>query len=103
MRDYLDINLLGWRDEQDLDGKAMNNAVNIVSRANERVEHGLKLLPRELDKKNRVTQELEQEYKDTTKLCDWKKALKGQGFSKCSDEVKNYLDINLLGWRDELE
>ena len=42
---------------------------------------------------------MEQEYKDATKLGSWKRALKGSKNSKCSDEVRDYLDIHLPGWR----
>ena len=97
VRDYLDMNLKDWR--KDLDEKAMENAKAIVERANERVDNGLNLLPRNLNKKNRNTPELDQEYKDARKLGHWKQALKGKGKSICSDEVCDYLDNNLKGWR----
>jgi ribosomal RNA-processing protein 8 len=104
VKNYLDLELLGWRDELDLDKKAMEDAQNIVLRANERKKNGKNLLPRFIDKKNRNTPELEQEYKDANKLGNWKSALKGKGNgSKCSDEVKNYLDLELPGWRDEID
>ena len=97
VRDYLNTNLPGWRSE--LDEKAMEHAKCIVERANKRLENGLRLIPREMDKKNRTTSELEQEYKDSSKLGDWKKALKGKGSSKCPDEVRKYLDTHIQGWR----
>jgi len=103
VRDYLDLNLKDWRKEQDFDKKAMEDAIAIVERANKRVENGLNLLPRNIhNKKNRNTLELEQEDKDATKLGHWKKALKGKGNrSICSDEVRDYLDLNLKDWRKE--
>jgi ribosomal RNA-processing protein 8 len=103
VRDYLDMNLKDWRKEQDLDEKAIEDAKAIVERAKERVENKLNLLPRYIDnKKNRNTPELEQEYKDAVKLGHWKQALKGKGNgSNCSDEVRDYLDLNLKDWRKE--
>ena len=95
---YLDLNLKDWR--QDFDAKAMEDAKAIVERANKRVENKLNLLPRKIqNKENRNTSELEQENKDAVKLGNWKKALKGQGKSICSNEVRNYLDLNLKDWR----
>jgi superfamily II DNA or RNA helicase len=104
VRDYLDTNLPGWCDERNFDKKAMEYAKSIVERAQKRVENKCSLLPRYItDKTNRLTPELEQEYKDATKLGNWKKALKGNRNSRCSDNVRNYLDANLPGWRDELD
>jgi hypothetical protein len=51
----------------------MEAAIEIVERANKRVENGLRLLPRGIPyKKNRTTPELIQEHKDATKLSHWK-------------------------------
>ena len=95
VRDYLDKNLPGWRIEKDFDEQALQDAKDIVSRKDKRPN----LLPRNIhNKKNRNTQELEQENKDATKLGHWKKALKGKG-GKCSNEVRDYLDEHLPGWR----
>jgi len=100
--DYLDLHLPGWRDERNLDEIALQQAQEIVERANERVLNGSKLLPKSIrEKSNRTTLELEQENKDALKLMRWKQALKGNGKSKCSDEVRDYLDLHLPGWRDE--
>ena len=101
VRNYLDTNLVGWRTEVDLDENAMTFAQEIVARANLRESQGSRLLPREMNKKNRTTPELEQEYKDASKLSNWKCALKGLGKSLCSDAVCEYLDENLPNWRDE--
>lgn len=98
---YLDDELPNWRVEQEFDKKAMKAALSIVERANERAENGLNLLPRRLSKQNRTTPELERENKDATKLTDFKKALKRQGESRCSNEVRDYLDEHLLNWRIE--
>jgi ribosomal RNA-processing protein 8 len=104
VRDYLDNNLKDWRKEQDFDKKAMEDAKAIVERAKERENNGLYLLPRKIgNKKNRNTPELEQENKDVRKLGRWKQALKGQGRSICSDEVRDYLDNNLKDWRNDLD
>ena len=104
VRDYLDVNLPDWRTETDLDKKAIEDAKNIVERANERVKNGFRLLPREIYKKeNRNTQELEQEHKDSKKLGMWKEALKGICSCKCSNEVRDYLDKNLQDWRTEID
>ena len=97
VRDYLDQKLLNWRLE--LDKKAMEQAKTIVERANERVRNNLHLLPRAIRKKNQTTAELEQEGKDTQKLGLWKMALNGKGSSKCSNEVRDYLDQKLPNWR----
>jgi superfamily II DNA or RNA helicase len=98
--DYLDENLPDWKTTIDLDEKAIDDAVSIVERANERVKNDGKLLPRNITKKeNRTTPELEEENKDANKLGMWKKALKGKGSWKCSNEVRDYLDENLPGWR----
>jgi len=101
VRDYLDENLPGWRDE--LDAKAMEDAISIVGRTKERELQGKQLLPRQIPKNNRNTPELVQENKDALKLHDWKMALKGKGKSKCCNEVRDYLDENLSRWRDELD
>ena len=97
LRDYLDTNLPGWRTE--IDEKALEDAKDIVSRKNKRPN----LLPRKINKGNQNTPELIQENKDSIKLGNWKKALKGSKHSRCSDEVRDYLDINLPGWRTDLD
>ena len=81
----------------------MDRAVEIVERANERMSNGLRLLPRHILDNKRTTPELEQEHKDARKLGMWKQALKGKGSYNCSDEVRDYLDEHLPGWRDELD
>ena len=103
VREYLDKELPGWRTEIDLDEEAMIYAEGIVERAIKRVSNGERLLPREIDKEKRTTEELEQEDKDRNKLTNWKTSLKGKGKSRCSDEVRDYLDENLPGWRTEVK
>jgi ribosomal RNA-processing protein 8 len=101
--DYLDIHLQGWRTE--LDEKAMEFAKQIVKRANDRFKNNGKLLPRQIPKENQNTLELIQESKDASKISGWKQALNGNGTTKCPDEVCDYLDKELIGWRtiDESE
>jgi ribosomal RNA-processing protein 8 len=88
--------LKGWKDE--LDEKAMEDAKGIVERANERFRNKLNLIPRNIINENRTTDELEQENKDSRKLGKWKSALKGRGHSKCSTDVRDYLDLHLPNW-----
>ena len=103
VRDYLDEHLLDWRKERDLDKKAMEDAIAIVERAKIRELNGLNLLPRKCckNKTKQYSEEEKQETKDAQKLGNWKNSLKGQGKGKCSDEVRDYLDENLPGWRKD--
>jgi hypothetical protein len=100
-KNYLDENLPGW--DNDLSQKSLKNVEEIVERANQRVSNGKNLLPRAIHKNKRITIELEQEYRDAITIQNLKKGLKGQGTVICSNEVKNYLDINLPGWREDSE
>ena len=101
IRDYLDVNLIGWREERD--EKAMEDAKHIVKQCLKRVENGFNLMPKNREKNNKNTPELIQEAKDAQKLQKWKQSLKGNGHSKCPDEVRDYLDINLPSWREEYD
>jgi superfamily II DNA or RNA helicase len=103
VRDYLDINLPGWRTQLDFDKKAMEDAEKIVERAQARIKAGGRLVPRVLNKRFQTSSVLIQEDKDGSKLGIWKAALNGKGSSKCCEEVKDYLDENLPGWRNELD
>jgi superfamily II DNA or RNA helicase/predicted ABC-type ATPase len=103
VRDYLDKYLPGWRNEIDLDEKAIKHAEGIVERAKKRVENGERMLPRDIDKSKQNTEGLKQEHSDSIKLRSWKNALKGKNDSRCSDQVRDYLDENLPGWRTELD
>jgi superfamily II DNA or RNA helicase len=105
VRDYLDENLKGWRDEINLEEIAMKNAIEIVERAKLRKENGGNLIPKfcSHNKNKTYTEEKLKQNKDSQKLRNWKQALKGKGKGKCSDEVRDYLDENLEGWRDDLE
>ena len=99
VRDYLDNNLIGWREEYD----ALDDAKIVVKQCFSRVENDLTLLPKHIEKEKQTTPELIQEAKDARKLQKWKNALKGKGKIKCSAEVRDYLDYNLPGWRDEYD
>jgi len=102
VRDYLDKHLPGWRTEKDFDEQALQDAKDIVERANKRLKNELNLLPKKIqDEEKRDTPELKQEHKDAQKLGHWKKALKGKGDSRCCDQVRDYLDEHLPGWRTE--
>jgi superfamily II DNA or RNA helicase len=96
VRDFLDSHLTGWR--ADFDEIAMQDALAIVERASERVAGGGAQLPHRLVKPKNEAEK--QEYKDILKLRHWKKALNGKRSSKCSDAVREFLDIELPGWRD---
>ena len=101
VRDYLDIKLAGWRSENDLKQNAIEFAYGIVERAKKRVVNGGNLIPNEiriLSKRN--TEELEQIHKDASKISNWKKALKGSKQCICQDDVRDYLDKHLKGWRN---
>ena len=41
------------------------------------------------------------EYRDACKVKTWKYSLRGKNRYSCSDEVRDYLDQNMPGWRDE--
>ena len=104
VRDILDKNLLGWRTEADFDKKAMEYAISIVERANVRKQNGHNVIPRQCCrnksklKNNEYTETEIQEHKDDTKLRYFKTSLKG-GRGKCPDEVRDYLDKHMPGWR----
>mmetsp|Transcript_23221 Transcript_23221/g.39330 ORF Transcript_23221/g.39330 Transcript_23221/m.39330 type:complete len:124 (-) Transcript_23221:437-808(-) len=53
------------------------------------------------DRQNDPTRE--QEFKDALKLTRWKLALKGNraGYGICSDEVRDFLDEQMPGWRHD--
>jgi hypothetical protein len=103
VRDFLDREIVGWRDEVN-SRKGMNRAVQI-QKAREIVERYRARgneLPRKLA--DRSHPDREQEYKDAQKLTKWKQTLKGNGNSKynCPDEIRDYLDKEMPHWRDEV-
>jgi ribosomal RNA-processing protein 8 len=103
VRDYLDENLPDWRTDVDFDKKAMEDAVQIVDRAKARTLAGEKLLPRQIQKTKRTTDDLIQQHNDATRLSVWKEALRGSPYRKCCDKVRDYLDENLPDWRTEVD
>ena len=99
---YLNIHLQGWH--FDLDDRSMEDCISLVTRAETRQKNGGQLLPRNItNKQNRKTPELEQEYKDAIKLNHFKSALKDSKNGRCPDEVRDYLDTKLPGWRDSYD
>ena len=98
VRDFLDEELVGWRDVRDLDENAIKEARAIVGRASERVAGGGAQLPCYIYKPKNDTEK--QEVKDATKLNNWRAALKGVKSNRCSDTVRDFLDVELPGWRD---
>ena len=99
LRDFLDVQLPGWRDVRDLEKYAMGQACAIVKRAKERVAGGGAQLPHRLSNPQNSIEN--QELKDATKLSQWKQALKGHNLGKCPDVVRDFLDAELPGWRDD--
>ena len=97
VREYLDVHLPNWMTNINLDDKAMEQAIKIVQRAKQRG------LPQQIKKSKRTTLESIQEFRDATKLGDWKKALKCKGRAKCPEKVCKYLDKHLPTWRAELD
>ena len=41
-----------------------------------------------------------QEHKDAKRLYDWKQATQGIGKSRCSDDIRAFLDTHMPGWND---
>jgi len=82
--------------EIEIDEQALQFAKDIVERGIQREQNGGKKLPKYI-RKPKNDEEI-QEKKDAQKLSGWKQALKNIGNSKCSDEVKKYLDENLPGF-----
>ena len=98
---YLNSNLPGWH--FDLDDRAIEDCILLVKRAETRQQNGEKLIPRTLDKKKVTNSILEQEYKDAIKLNHLKSSLKNSKNGRCPDEVRDYLDTKLPGWRDDCD
>ena len=101
LKDYLDIHMPGWRDEvREKNIPPMQRAKEIVARYRERGN----IIPRQLaDRENNPDRQ--QEFKDAVRLKDWKRALrsdKGGGGGKCDEEIRQYLDENMPGWRSRV-
>lgn len=73
----------------------MIRAHEIVSRYRERGNVLPRLLSSNLNDPDR-----RQEHKDAKRIYDWKQAVRGIGKSKCSPEVKAYLDANMPNWNE---
>jgi hypothetical protein len=102
----LDEKLPGWRAERlpkSSNQQALEDAKELVARCIERSKQGRNLVPQHIRKKNRSEDEVS-EYRDATKLGNLKQTLKGRGGGcRCSDEVRDYFDLHLTGWRSERE
>ena len=98
LRDYLDKSMPNWRAEMRKNyADPLQKARDIVSRYKAR---GC-ILPRQFRSGNDPLRQ--QENKDARKLYDWKQALKGLRFYKCSDELRDYLDKEMPGWRNNVK
>jgi len=98
LRDFLDASMPSWRLELRKNySDPMKKARDIVERYKSRGN----ILPRQFRSGNDPLRQ--QENKDARKLYDWKQALKGLRFYKCSDELKDYLDAEMSGWRQNLK
>jgi superfamily II DNA or RNA helicase len=101
VKKYLDDNLPGWRINVSL--KAMKDAEDIVQRSLDRQINGGKLLPRDMLNGGREKEQLTTieaiEHNDNQKLSRWRQALNGTGSTTCSDDLRDYLDKHLPGWR----
>ena len=94
VRELLDKEIPGWSKGQELEKKAMDNAKEIVAFYNKE-----KRLPFLYQKKGELTSEEKLEKKYAQKLTNWKNALKGTGHQLLYDEVRDYLDTEIPGWR----
>jgi hypothetical protein len=101
IRDYLDVNLPEWRNEINFDKNALNRAKEIVDNSKLRLSNGGILIPKKYNHidKEKLTDIQKIERSDATKLGDWKKSLNGSKHIRCSNEVRDYLDEHLPGWR----
>lgn len=108
VRDYLDKNILGWRIDVDLKQKGMDDIKELVKRAKIRESTGKNLMPidrkttNKKQKDKRTTEEI-QESKDAQKLNNCKSGLEGRSKSTCTDEMKQYLDLHLPGWNENMD
>jgi hypothetical protein len=83
----------------------MSNTLKQLKRAKEIVDRYLardSVFPRELRDCGRSDPVRQQEYRDACKIKTWKYSLMGKNRYTCSDEVRDYLDENMPGWRDRV-
>ena len=109
VREYLDKNIPEWRIEKiDFEKKGMADIEELVKRAKIRESKGKNLIP--IDRKptnkkqkDKRTPEEIQETKDAQKLYNCKSGLEGRSKSTCTDEMKQYLDLHLPGWNENID
>lgn len=95
---FLDARMPSWREvTKDTHHDPMLKAVEIVERYRARGN----IMPREW-REHRDDPDRAQEYKDASKLRNWKRALKGNGTHNCPDVVRDYLDAEMPDWRKEV-
>ena len=95
VRSFLDEHMPGWTNKvRSINKEPMDFAMEIVERY---IARG-RVLPRELKNRN-GDPDREEEYRDATKLRNWKKALRGSGTHMCSEELAQFLDSHMPGWR----
>lgn len=83
----------------------MANTLRQLKRATEIVERYRargNIFPREFRDCGRGDPEHQQEYRDACKVKTWKYSLLGKNMYNCSDEIRDYLDENMPGWRDRV-
>ncbi len=93
VRNYLDIELPGWRDAFNLEKNALNTAREIIDFVKTEGR-----MPIHLSSANTPAEKQERSY--ARKLDQWKLAIKGKT-GVCFPSVRNLLDEEIPGWRDE--
>jgi len=93
LKKYLDKNLPGWDDS--LDDKAMQQAMDIIKRAEKRKTNGENFFP--IGPRNPENENEKQQLLDKQKLHYWK----SKNFKYCPTKVKEILDKKLPGWSNE--
>jgi hypothetical protein len=90
-RDYLDKHFKGWRHDK------FDDAKNIYIRYQE--NNNCLPISRKIDEQ--TPPELIQEHRDAVQLSRWRQALNGSKTHKCPDEIRDFLDTHMKGWRLE--
>ncbi len=104
VRDYLDEQLPGWRD--DFDERAMTTAIKIVTYINDKLKRNLPKTYHKNFDENGIDKRTPEQLNETDyagKLLKWRNILSGNAKGRCSDKLRNYLDTELLGWRDDFD
>jgi len=95
---FLDEKLPLWRDMvKETHNDPMAKAIDIVQRYRERGH----IMPREW-REHHLDPVRAEEYKDASKLRNWKRALKGNGTHNCPDAVRDFLDTEMPNWRKDV-